>query len=604
MSSDNSVGQFVARNKTAVIATIAAGATAVGAYCYYLQLQQTKKPSRKEEEGEKEAETEIKGGKKKKKSKRKSQALSAPVYPVDANGDPDLSNVADLSAEQKDKIAVGLKDKGNEFFKSQKYHDAIKFYTLAIEVKNDPVFYSNRSACYVSLGEQEKVVEDTTAALKLKPDYSKCLLRRATANESLGNYADAMFDLSAVSLYGDFNGSSVEPLLERNMNKQSMLVLKQKLEQHKPSQLPANTALASFFGIFKPETSFDNYNETSEADRTLLDALTKLYERTAEGYEQADLSFSKARELYKTLLDESPDNEELKKKAAIALEHVGIFKFLKNDPLAAHEDLKQAVEYFPRPNSYVYIALIMADKGQGEEYFENFEKALQIDPDCAAVYYHRGQMYFITQQFSEAGKDFEKAKSLNESNIFPYIQLACLTYREGKRSDSETLFSEARRKFPTAPEVPNFYAEILADQGDLAGARKQYEIAAKLEKALTGIHVGVSPLIGKATLLSREASVENFVEATELFEEACQLDPRSEQAKIGLAQLKLQQEDIDEAIALFEEAADLARSFDEKLQATTFAEASKIQKKIKADPIVSAKIEETLAAYRAQGILG
>ncbi|CEP61809.1 protein channel TOM70 LALA0_S04e01200g [Lachancea lanzarotensis] len=605
MSSENSFGHFVAKNKTAVVASIAAGATAVGAYYYYQQLQQTKQTSGKEDQGEaKELEGESKSGKKKKKSKRKPQTSSAPAYPVDANGEPDLSNVAGLSEQEKDKIAVGLKDKGNEFFKSQKFHDAIQFYTLAIDVKNDPVFYSNRSACYVSLGEQEKVVEDTTAALKLKPDYSKCLLRRATANESLGNFADAMFDLSALSLYGDFNGSSVEPLLERNMNKQSMLVLKEKLEQHKPSQLPANTALASFFGIFKPETSFDNFDETSEADRTLVKALTKLYERTANGYEEADKSFSKARELYKTLLDESPDNEEMKKKAAIALEHVGIFKFLKNDPLAAHEDLKQAVEYFPRPNSYVYMALIMADKGQGEEYFENFEKALKIDPDCAAVFYHRGQMYFITQQFAEAGKDFEKAKELNDSNIFPYIQLACLTYREGKNSDSETLFSEARRKFPTAPEVPNFYAEILADQGDLAGARKQYEIAAKLENALPGIHVGVSPLIGKATLLSREPTVENFVEATELFEEACKIDPRSEQAKIGLAQLKLQQEDIDEAIALFEEAADLARSFDEKLQATTFAEASKIQKKIRADEFMSKKIDETLAAYHARGMVG
>ncbi|MCG8711198.1 hypothetical protein JHU04_004599, partial [Brenneria sp. 4F2] len=51
-----------------------------------------------------------------------------------------------------------------------------------------------------------------------------------------------------------------------------------------------------------------------------------------------------------------------------------------------------------------------------------------------------------------------------------------------------------------------------------------------------------------------------------------------------------------------EEAADFARTVDEKLQATTFAEAAKVQKKIRADPIVSAKIEETLAAYKAQGV--
>lgn len=90
--------------------------------------------------------------------------------------------------------------------------------------------------------------------------------------------------------------------------------------------------------------------------------------------------------------------------------------------------------------------------------------------------------------------------------------------------------------------------------------------------------------------------------ASELFEEACKIDPRSEQAKIGLAQLKLQQEEIDDAIQLFEDAADLSRSFDEKLQATTFAEATKVQKKIRADPFIKGKIDEAIAAYRAQGL--
>lgn len=69
-----------------------------------------------------------------------------------------------------------------------------------------------------------------------------------------------------------------------------------------------------------------------------------------------------------------------------------------------------------------------------------------------------------------------------------------------------------------------------------------------------------------------------------------------------MAQLKLQQEDVEEAIQLFEEAADLARSFEEKLQATTFAEATKVQKKIRADPFIKGKIDEAMAAYRAQGL--
>lgn len=599
MSSDNSVSSFVSRNKTAIIATAAAGSAAIGAYYYYRQAQRAAL-----DEDEKGAEGSESSKKKKKNKKKKSgENGGTPVYPVGQNGEPLLENIEELSQELRETYATALKDRGNEFFKKKDYDNALKYYNYALVVKKDPVFYSNISACYVSLGQLDKVVENSTKALELKPDYSKALLRRASANESLENYADAMFDLSVLSLNGDFNGSSIEPMLERNLNKQAMFVLKDKLGNNVSQQLPSNTALASFFGIFPPETTFANYNENDEADVGLKNGLEDLYKRSSEGYKLADEAFVKSASFFTNKLSEFPDDAVLKEKTAIALEHNGIFKFLKNDPLGAHDDIEKAIQLHPRLNSYIYMALLMADKGQAEEYYQYFDKAIALDPNYGPAYYHRGQMYYITGQYEKAGKDFDKAKECDENNIFPYIQLACLAYREDKFDDCETLFSEAKRKFPTAPEVPNFYAEILGDKGDLEAALKQYEIAKRLEEALDGIHVGVAPLVGKATLLARQPSVENFREATLLLEEACRRDPTSEQAKVGLAQLKLQQEEVDEAINLFEEAANLARTVDEKLQATTFAEAAKVQKRIKADPVVSAKIEETLAAYRAQGMM-
>lgn len=600
MSSDNSVGSFVSRNKTAIIATVAAGTAAVGAFYYYRQLQGSLDDSQEGGESNEKA-----SSKKKKKNKKKSNGSSKPIYPVRENGEPNLDNIDQTSDEQKESCAIALKDKGNEFFKEKDFDNALKYYNYALTYKKDPVFYSNISACYVSLGQLDKVVENSTKALELKPDYGKALLRRASANESLENYADAMFDLSVLSLNGDFNGASIEPMLERNLNKQAMLVLKEKLGKNAVQQLPSDSSLASFFSIFPNETTLENFDENAEADKQLLAGLENLYKRTSEGYKIADESFTSAASLFKTKLSDSSiiKDETFKQKAAIALEYNGIFRFLKNDPLGAHEDIQKAIDLYPRVNSYIYMALIMADKGQADEYYQYFDKAIELDPKYAPIYYHKGQLYFITAQYEKSGKDFDKAKECDENNIFPYIQLACLAYRENKFEDCETLFSEARRKFPTAPEVPNFYAEILSDKGDLEAAMKQFDIAKRLEGSLDGIHVGVSPLVGKATLLARQPTVENFIEATRLLEEACEKDSRSEQAKVGLAQLKLQQEEMDEAIQLFEEAAQLARTVDEKLQAITFAEAAKVQKKIRSDPVASAKIEETLAAYRAQGLI-
>lgn len=600
MSSEHSTSSFLVRNRAAIIATIAAGTAAIGAGYYYYQLQQQQTLYHGDELSE-----EASSKKKKKKNQRKKKSANAaqPIYPVNESGEPDLEAKDSFTAEQKESYAMALKDKGNEFFKEQNYNEALKFYNLALTLKQDPVFYSNISACYVSLGQLDKVVESSTKALELKPDYSKALLRRASANENLENYADALFDLSVLSLNGDFNGASIEPMLERNLNKQAMLVLKEKLGKNEKQLLPSDTSLASFFGIFTVETTFNNYDESSEADQELINGLVNLYKRSSAGYQNADSSFTKAAKLFEILLEASPEDQIVKEKTAIALEHLGIFKFLRNDPLGAYDDIQKAIQLHPRVNSYIYGALIMADKGESQEYFKNFENALKLDPKSAAVYYHRGQMFFLTQQYDKAGADFDKSKEYDETNIFPYIQIACLAYRENKFDDCETLFSEAKRKFPTAPEVPNFYAEVLTDKGDYDAALKQYDIAKRLEESLEGIHVGVAPLVGKATLLARNPIVENLLESTTLLEEACNLDPRSEQAKVGLAQLKLQQEEVEEAISLFEEAADLARNMDEKLQATTYAEASKVQKKIRADPVVNAKIQETLAAYREQGMM-
>ena len=208
---------FISKNKTAILATIAATGTALGAYYYYSQLQQQQQQGKKNTIT-KDDKKEVKGSQKKTKDGSESTAESnTPVYPVSSNGDPDFSNKANFTAEEKDRYALALKDKGNQFFRNKKYDDAIKYYNWALELKDDPVFYSNLSACYVSVGDLKKVVEMSTKALELKPDYSKVLLRRASANEGLGNFADAMFDLSVLSLNGDFNDASIEPMLELSL---------------------------------------------------------------------------------------------------------------------------------------------------------------------------------------------------------------------------------------------------------------------------------------------------------------------------------------------------------------------------------------------------
>ncbi|EPS94678.1 hypothetical protein FOMPIDRAFT_50119, partial [Fomitopsis schrenkii] len=89
-----------------------------------------------------------------------------------------------------------LKARGNAAYSSRQFSTAIDLYTRAIDVtpKPEPVFYSNRAACYINLTppDHEKVVADCDAALQLDSSYVKALNRRATALESLERNEEAL----------------------------------------------------------------------------------------------------------------------------------------------------------------------------------------------------------------------------------------------------------------------------------------------------------------------------------------------------------------------------------------------------------------------------
>lgn len=76
---------------------------------------------------------------------------------------------------------------GNELFKAARYSEACVAYGEGLS--HDPhnaVLLCNRAACRSKLGQYEKAVEDCTAALNIRPGYSKARLRRADCYAKVG----------------------------------------------------------------------------------------------------------------------------------------------------------------------------------------------------------------------------------------------------------------------------------------------------------------------------------------------------------------------------------------------------------------------------------
>ncbi|KAJ8767688.1 hypothetical protein K2173_018246 [Erythroxylum novogranatense] len=113
-----------------------------------------------------------------------------------------LKKLNDAEKEKKDleqqeyfdpKLADEEREKGNEFFKQQKYPEAIKHYTESLRRNpKDPKAYSNRAACYTKLGALPEGLKDAEKCIELDPSFSKGYTRKGAVQFLMKEYDKAL----------------------------------------------------------------------------------------------------------------------------------------------------------------------------------------------------------------------------------------------------------------------------------------------------------------------------------------------------------------------------------------------------------------------------
>jgi tetratricopeptide (TPR) repeat protein len=98
---------------------------------------------------------------------------------------PEKTAEVEAQAEKK-------KEQANALYKGGKFAEAIEAYTEAIVLdKMNHVYWSNRSACYLTMKENRQALLDAEVCRRLKPDWPKGCYRLAAARLALGLYEDA-----------------------------------------------------------------------------------------------------------------------------------------------------------------------------------------------------------------------------------------------------------------------------------------------------------------------------------------------------------------------------------------------------------------------------
>ncbi|KAJ1261306.1 hypothetical protein BS78_09G018800 [Paspalum vaginatum] len=84
-----------------------------------------------------------------------------------------------------------IKSQANNAFKRKDYELASKIYGLVLDNEPDATLYSNRSLCWLRMGDGEGALSDACMCRIMRPDWAKACYRQAAAHMLLKMYKEA-----------------------------------------------------------------------------------------------------------------------------------------------------------------------------------------------------------------------------------------------------------------------------------------------------------------------------------------------------------------------------------------------------------------------------
>lgn len=283
-----------------------------------------------------------------------------------------------------------------------------------------------------------------------------------------------------------------------------------------------------------------------------------------------------AKEAFESALKLRPDSPE-------AL--IGLAKYA-----AAERDMETAIRYTEQAVSknpknsqaWLFKGDLLRIQGKSEESLAAYDQATKIAPDNSAAFLVKANLEIGMKKFTEAKQDIDAAKKLSSNPVLAFYTQGLLDYTQNKNAAALESLQQVQRL------APDFMPAVLlsgAVQYAL-GANQQAEQYLKrylesnpgnvfAQKLMAGIllkngHADravsvLEPFLksgvedGQLFALAGESYMQtkNFIKATEYFEKAGALAPKSAEIHTALGMSKLGQGDSGRAIAELEKAVDM-----------------------------------------------
>lgn len=414
--------------------------------------------------------------------------------------------------------AEDCKSRGNECLKTKEYDQAVKWYTEAINLHESHVYYSNRSAAYLSKGFADSALKDAIKCTEIKSDWPKGYSRKGAALHKLKKYeksvaaykkgleldpnnAGLVDGLKAVEEeknrpapnYGGASaGSGGNPLQGMFNNVIEIASASPKLKEYMkdPSYVSMLNTVKSnpmMMNSYMSDPRFmETMQEVVQADPTLLAAarqqnakaeaeMAGKNEELAKEKKKKDEENKKKRE--EEAFEKLPEEEKkkvLNKREAVEFKNKGneLYKEKKFDE--AIEQYNKAIELDPMEMSFLTNkAAVVLEKGDLDGCLELCREAIKLGKSnyadyglVAKAFARMGNAYLKHKRYQEAIDYYTKAQLEKKSNV------VARKMKIAQKKLKET--TEAEYRDPEKAKVAKAEGNEKFKSGDFPGSIKAY----------------------------------------------------------------------------------------------------------------------------------
>lgn len=437
--------------------------------------------------------------------------------------------------------ASELKDQGNKHLQAGNFDEAISSYTQAIALNpSDHVFYSNRSAAYLSKGDAQTALYDAVKCIDLKPDWPKGYSRKGAASHALKNYDDAieayeaglkvdpndvgckngisevkkvlsapkaspgggLFSpqmLSKLATHPKFGPKLADPQFQMKLQ---MMNSNPQLLMQDPEMMEVLTAILGGGGDDGSGSgdTFDTYTPPASQTSSSSVPATAPAQQKAAGPDYSGLDSEEKQRKVKSA--EAKERGNAFYKAKQFPEALGAYdEAISIDPTNIMFLSNKAAVYIEMNEVERAVSICEEALAVAKEHRVSYEDKAKLYQRMAAAYvkgnndaaavdaYKKAQMENFDKAIDRKMKNLEL--EMKKKAIAAYIdpekgleakERGNVAFREGKFGDAITEYEDAVKRDPTNAAYRNNLAATLLKVGDFMGAKNAVEKALEIDK--------------------------------------------------------------------------------------------------------------------------